>query len=239
MTAFSPLRRSTITLLGMAVSAALTNTTYAAIQRGKEYQLVKSPQLPESTGKVEILEFFAYTCPHCFKLEEVVGPWSKGLAEEVVFRRIPVVFTESTVPLARTYFALEAMGALEKIHLRVFQALQEQQVWLIQEKILFEWIGKQGMDVRRFEETYRSFGIQTKISRARQLAQVFDINAVPTLVVGGKYQTSASLAGSKEALPKVLDELVALVKKEKRAGGGISASLLPARFEMKGSTRSG
>lgn len=217
MTSFSARRRSTIALLALGIP--LMRSADAAIQPGKEYRLVKSPQPQASAGQVEILEFFAYTCPHCFRLEAVVGPWAKNLPAEVVFRRMPVVFAESTVPLAKAYFTLEAMEAVEPLHLRVFQALQEQQVWLMQEKTLFAWIARQGIDAKRFEEIYRSFAIHGQTSRARQLAQTFAIDAVPTLVVGGKYRTSASLAGSAAALPKVLDELVALIRQENRARG--------------------
>jgi thiol:disulfide interchange protein DsbA len=199
--------------------APLTRSADAAIQPGTEYRLVKSPQRQESTGQVEILEFFAYTCPHCYRLETVVGPWAKKLPAEIALRRLPVVFAESTVPLAKAYFTLEAMGAIEPLHLRMFQALQEQQVWLMQEKTLFAWIARQGIDAKRFAEIYRSFAIHGQTSRARQLAQTFEIDAVPTLVVGGKYQTSASLAGSAAALPKVLDDLVTLIRQENRGRG--------------------
>lgn len=217
MSTFSPLRRATIALL--ALGAPLARSANATIQPGKGYRRVKSPQRQESAGPVEILEFFAYTCPHCFRLEAVVGPWAKNLPAEVAFRRLPVVFAESTVPLAKAYFTLEAMRAVEPLHLRVFQALQEQQVWLMQEKTLFAWVARQGIDAKQFEEVYRSFAIHGQTSRARQLAQTFEIDAVPTLVVGGKYQTSASLAGSEAALPKVLDDLVALIRQENRGRG--------------------
>jgi len=209
-------RRLSLKIIGVAIGAALSADLLAAIEWGKEYVAVKSPQPSEVAGKIEVLEFFSYTCPHCFKLEGTIGPWSKRLPADVAFHRMPVASSESTLPLARVYFALEAMGVLEKAHLQVFDAFQEQGVPLNREKTLFEWIGKQGLDVKQFEDTYRSFGVQTKVSRAKQLSQAFDINAVPTLVVGGKYLTSASLVGSKDALPKVLDGLLALVRKETR-----------------------
>lgn len=203
-------------ILGLGL---LSRHAVAAVERGKAYLPVKSPQLPETAGKIEILEFFSYTCPHCFALEGTIGPWSKRLPTDASFRRLPVAFLESTLPLARAYFALESMGGLEKAHLQVFDAFQEQGVQLNREKTLFAWIGKQGLDAKRFEDSYRSFGVQAKLSRARQLAQAFDINAVPSLVVGGKYLTSAALAGGKDALPGVLDELLALVRKEARGRG--------------------
>lgn len=106
------------------------------------------------------------------------------------------------------------MGSVDALHLRVFDALQERHIRLDQERTLFEWIAAQGVDAKRFRDLYRSFTVEAELSRALQLADQYRIDSVPSVVVGGKYLTSASLAGSKEAVPQVLDALVAMVRKE-------------------------
>lgn len=193
-------RRSALIRLALTLGAPLlAGPALAAVEWGREYVPVKSPQAPETPGKIDVVEFFSYACPHCFRLEAVVGPWSRKLPQKVDFLRMPVAFNDSTLPLARAYFALESMGLLDRLHLKIFEALHEHSVPLNQEKVLLEWIGRAGADTKRFADTYRSFGIEARLKRARFLAQAYDIDSVPTLVVGGKYLTSAAMAGSKES----------------------------------------
>lgn len=212
---FSYARRNALTKLALSIGGLLlASRVHAAMERGRKYVPVKAPQAPESAGKIEVLEFFSYTCPHCYRLEGVIEPWLKRLPGDVVFRRIPVIFQESALPLAQAYYVLDAMGRLDVLHLKIFDAFQQKGIRLDREETLLEWVGTQGVDAKRFAEIYRSFGIQAKLSRARRLAQLFEIDGVPSLVIGGKYLTSTSLAGTKEAVPRVADELVALVRKE-------------------------
>jgi len=214
---FSPARRNALTKLALSIGGLLlVSPGHAAIERGREYMPVKAPQSPESAGKIEVLEFFSYTCPHCFRLEGVIEPWLKRLPADVVFRRVPVSFQESSLPLAQAYYVLDSMGRLDTLHLKIFDAFQQKGIRLDRERTLLEWVGTQGVDAKRFAETYQSFGLRAKLARARQLAQAFEIDSVPSLIVGGKYLTSTELAGNKEAVPKVVDELVALVRKETR-----------------------
>jgi len=214
---FSQARRKTLTKLALSMGGLLlAGRVHAAIERGREYMPVKVPQSAESAGKIEVLEFFSYTCPHCFRLEGVIEPWLKRLPADVAFRRIPVIFQESALPLAQAYYVLESMGRLDMVHLKIFDAYQQKGIHLDREKTLLEWVGTQGVDAKRFAETYQSFGLRAKLARARQLAQAFEIDSVPSLVVGGKYLTSTELAGNKEAVPRIVDELVALVRIETR-----------------------
>jgi protein dithiol oxidoreductase (disulfide-forming) len=218
MKTISPIRRQLLAVLPVALCAPLLiGRANAAVEWGREYLPVKSPQPPEHTGKIDVVEFFSYGCPHCYKLEPVIAPWVAIAPGTVSFQRMPVVFQESSKALARGYFALETMGLLPRLHLKFFEALQEKNIPLSQEQTLFDWIGKQGVDAKRFADTYASFGIESKIKRARFLAEAYEINSVPTLVVGGKYQTSNVMAGSKENLPRVLDELVQLARQDAAA----------------------
>jgi thiol:disulfide interchange protein DsbA len=54
-----------------------------------------------------------------------------------------------------------------------------------------------------------------RINRAKQLAQAYNIQEVPMMVVDGKYLTSPARAGSHAATPAVLTELVAKARAER------------------------
>lgn len=171
-------------------------------------------------GTIEVLEFFAYTCPHCYRLESVIAPWSEHLSADVRFTRVPVAFSEAGAVLARAFYAIQALGLHERLHARLFAALHDQQLPLGREETLLDWLVSQGIDRARFAATLNAFGTQSRLARAKDLAAAYAIDSVPTLVVGDRYQTSAALAGSQAALPRVLDELIALVRDEARSGKG-------------------
>ena len=190
----------------------------AALQAGKDYVPVSPPQPTETArNNVEVLEFFSYGCPHCNEFEPILHPWVAKLPADVTFRREPVIFSASWAPLAKLYFTAEAMGALDKLHEAAFAAIHSQHVNLTDEKVLFAWVAKQGVDGKKFAEVYNSFAVVSKVQRAKQLAQAYGIAGVPTLVVDGKYQTSASLTGGHAQTLPVLDELIAKARRE-RAG---------------------
>jgi protein dithiol oxidoreductase (disulfide-forming) len=190
---------------------------HAELQQGKQYTLI-SPAQPTETGKnIEVLEFFSYGCPHCFDLEPVIAPWAKKLPQDVTFRRLPAVFSENWMIYAKIYYTAEAMGVLEKLHPAVFSAIHAQHVRLDDEKTLMDWVGKQGLDSRKFAEIYASFAVTSKAQRAKQLTRSFGISGVPTVVVDGKYESSAGLAGGHTQLMPILDELI---KKARQERGG-------------------
>lgn len=187
----------------------------AELELGKQYILV-SPAQPTETGKnVEVLEFFSYACPHCNDLEPVLNPWVKKLPGDVTFRRLPAVFSEKWAVLARVFYAAEALGQLDKLHPAIFKAMHVDRIDLTNEKILQEWVGKNGIEVKKFMDAYNSFAVVGRAQRAKQLTRAFAITGVPSLVVDGKYLTSASQTGSNEKMLPVLDELIRKARQER------------------------
>lgn len=187
----------------------------AAAQGKLAYKPLANPQAVESGDKIEVIEFFWYGCSHCFDLEPFLRKWTAQLPKDVEFRRIPAVPTERWMPNARTFYTLESMGLLEKLHGEVFDAIHIDRVNLNDERIQLDWMARKGVDRAKFSEAWKSFSVQSKTKRAIQQSQAYDINGVPTLVVDGKYVTTVSMAGSPEGLMKTLDELVAKARAER------------------------
>ncbi|MCX7173684.1 MAG: thiol:disulfide interchange protein DsbA/DsbL [Proteobacteria bacterium] len=205
-------RRNFIQLAaGITVISALPDA-WATPERGAHYVPVKQAQPQPANGKTEVLEFFSYTCPHCYHLEATIEPWARRLPKDVEFRRVPVTFNKAATVMAKAFYAAEAMNVRERIHLSLFAALHDQGLPLVQEEPLLEWIARQGIDRKRFAEMMNSFTVQGQLSQASQLMKVYDIDGVPSVVIGGKYLTSVSHAGSQEALPGVMNDLIQLAK---------------------------
>ena len=181
---------------------------------GKDFIPLNPPQPTGSGGKVEVIEFFAYTCPHCHALQPALDSWLKRKPADVEFRRIPVVFQDAMLPFARIYYTLEAMGLLGKLHHDVFDAFHNQRVRLQDPKALFDWVASKGVDRRKFEDAYNSFSVQSLTKRAAELTRRYGISFTPAVVVDGRFLTAPSMTskGSSVDYPrflKVLDQLVA------------------------------
>jgi thiol:disulfide interchange protein DsbA len=119
--------------------------------------------------------------------------WLKSAPKDIEFRRMPTVFRESWLPLTHTYYALESIGVLEKIHDDVFDAVHQKNVKLGDREVLLEWAGRKGVEAKKLGEAYDSFAVQTKTRRAVQLTRAYGITGTPSVVVGGRYLTGPSM----------------------------------------------
>ncbi len=196
----------------LAVSAALTQGAawaQQAFRAGKDYQVLERPVPTDvGAGKVELIEFFWYSCPHCNAFEPAFAQWIRNAPRDVVVRRVPVAFRDDFVPQQRLYYTLEAMDLLGSVHAKVFHAIHVERLPLNTDAAIQAWVEKQGVDGKKFAETYRSFGVAGKVKRAVQLQNEFRVEGVPSLGVAGRYYTDGSLAGSMERALKVAEFLM-------------------------------
>ena len=196
---------SVTTLMGTASAWA-----QQAFRSGKDYITLERPVATEAgSGKIEVLEFFWYSCPHCNQFEPAFEQWAKNAPKDVVVRRVPVAFRDDFVPQQRLYYTLEAMNLVEKMHIRVFTAIHGEKLMLNSDASVLAWAEKQGIDKAKFAETYKSFGVATKAKRAVQLQNDFKIEGVPSLGVAGRFYIDGTLAGSMPRALQVADALIA------------------------------
>ncbi len=177
---------------------------------GTDY-LPLDPRAPVEApaGKIEVVEFFWYSCPHCNAFEPLLAGWIKQLPKDIAFRRVPVAFRDDFVPQQRLYYALEAMGLVEKLHAKVFAAIHVEKQDLSKAAAITEWIGKQGVDVAKFNEQYNSFSVATKATKAAQLQNAYKVEGVPALGVAGRYYLDGTLAKGMDRALKVVEALAA------------------------------
>ncbi|MFM1926283.1 MAG: Thiol:disulfide interchange protein DsbA precursor [Pseudomonadota bacterium] len=182
----------------------------ALFKSGKDFLTLDRPLATEAgAGKVEVIEFFWYSCPHCHAFEPAFGQWVKNAPKDVVVRRIPVSFRDDFAPQQRLFFTLEAMNLLDSLHVKVFNAVHVEKQPLNTDASILAWAQKQGVDKAKFEETYKSFGVASKLKRAVQLQNDFKVEGVPSLGIAGRYYTDGSLAGNMDRALKVAESLIA------------------------------
>ncbi len=212
--------RMYVRVLSMVAALFLVPISHAGtsdlqpITEGQDYTAVKVPQPVETGTKIEVVEFFWYRCPHCNHLRPALEAWAKKLPKDVQFRYVPAVFNDQWAPGAKILYALQDVGALDKLHDKVFEAYHVQNINLNDEATLFPWIEKQGVDRAKFEAAYKSFSIQARVAKGAQAARDAGINGVPALMVGGKYVTSQSQTITEERLFETLDYLIQKIRQE-------------------------
>jgi len=181
---------------------------------GTHYTKLAQPApVSAPAGKIEVVEFFSYGCPHCFALEPTLEAWAKRLPNDVVFKRVPVGFNALYENYQKIFYALEAMGELDKMHMKVFNAIHQQRQRLDKEADIAAFMAANGIDGAKFIEQYKSFSVQTKARQAQQLSQSYKIEGVPAMGVQGRFVTSGAQAGSNERALAVTDSLVQGIRK--------------------------
>jgi len=213
------MKRRDFSLLWGAVMAGSALTQSPAWAQGKspesgtDYVALEKPAPVDApTGKIEVVEFFWYNCPHCHVFEPAFEAWSRRVPKDVLVRRVPVAFRDDFAPQQRLYFALEAMGLLDKLHGKVFNAIHVERQNLSKGEAIADWVAKQGVDKAKFLAQYNSFSVVTKVSRATQLQNAYKIEGVPALGVAGRFMTDGDLSKGMERALQVVEFLVAQVR---------------------------
>jgi thiol:disulfide interchange protein DsbA len=205
-------------LVGTGIgAAALSFTTAASAQgdpvEGKQFLKVDPPVPLMAPGKIEVLEFFSYACPHCNAFEPTIEAWSKKLPADVAFRRVPAPFLANAENFMKTYYTLETLNQVGTMQRKVFAAVHVDHQYLDKPADIAALAAKNGIDSAKFLDAFNSFSVATSVARAKKLAAAYKLDGVPSLMVNGHFNTSPSLAGGADQAMVVTDYLIARVRK--------------------------
>ncbi|HEY5799860.1 MAG TPA: thiol:disulfide interchange protein DsbA/DsbL [Burkholderiaceae bacterium] len=192
-------------LRALAASLLLTFFAIAAPAQAqalsaKDYTALPQPQPTETGAKVEVIEFFFYSCPYCNSFDPILGDWVKRQGDKIVFKRVHIDM-HGAGPLQRMYYTLEAMGLVEGVHSKIFQAIHGQRKNIRTDAEATQLVASLGIDQAKYAAMSRSFSIESKIRRAKQLENGYKVDGVPTIAIGGRYITSPAQVG--EARPNI------------------------------------
>jgi thiol:disulfide interchange protein DsbA len=222
---FSRLLSAGLAGAALPLASAQPKTPPQAPLEGVHYVRLAEPAPAGPPGKIEVIEFFWYECPHCNAFEPPLEAWTKRQPDDVAFRRVPVWFREEPFSAQqRLFYALEALGALPTLHRRVFYAIHGERVRMRTPEDFSAFALKNGIDPLKFIAAYNAFGVQSKALQARQIASAYKIDAVPAMGIQGRYYTNGTLAnaggsagGSVDRMLGVVDMLIARVRQGNRA----------------------
>ena len=213
------MKRREFSLASMAMAAACSSLQSAhaqgvRFQEGADFiALDKRAQVEAAAGKIEVVEFFWYSCPHCNAFEPALEAWIKKSPKDVSVRRVPVGFRDEFVPQQRLFYALEALGKVTQLHTKVFYAIHVEKQALNTQASIGDWLQNQGVERAKFDEMYTSFSVATKTRKATQLQDQFKVGGVPALGIAGRFYTDGALAQSMERALTITDHLIEEVRK--------------------------
>ena len=196
-------RRDFSTLLATAPIVGAIGPAFAqgGPVEGRQYTVLSRP-LPTAPGKIEVVEFFWYGCPHCYAFEPQIEAWAKQLPADVSFRRVHVAFRANVKMHQRMFYALEALGKEAATRPAIFAAMHQQGQALDDAKSQAKFLGALGVDPVKYQDAYNSFGVQTKCTQAEKLSESYRLDGVPSIGIAGRFLTSPSMSAAGQRLPE-------------------------------------
>jgi protein dithiol oxidoreductase (disulfide-forming) len=213
-----PVRLPLRSLLCIAAALLFAVGARADLMEDVDYRVIPKQQL-SATERIEVVYFFYYGCQWCYQFEPYVDHWLGRKPVDVSFRRVPALRNSKWMTLTRAYYAYDALDLLPQLHAKTFRAFHRDEVNLQSEGALFEWVGRQGVDRKRFEDTYRSDAVSARMMESRALTEAFELESTPTVAVDGRYLTSSGMTGGVAELMRVVEELIDMVRKERHQPG--------------------
>lgn len=186
-------------------------------QLGKDFDKTAQVITTDTPNKIEVIELFWYGCGHCHQMESSLNTWVKKLPADVVFKRVPGLPHQAWAPMAKTYYAMETLGVLEKLHAPLFEAIHTKKTLKpTDEKAAIDWVTKQaGLDKKKVEEAFGSFSTNTSLNRAANIFRASGATGVPSLIINGQFITSSTMAGNNDAALKTADYIITNIRADK------------------------
>jgi protein dithiol oxidoreductase (disulfide-forming) len=211
------IRNCAVTLLLGTLGAVpcLTPASAAAQEENTDFRKLTPAQPTASPGKIEVIEFFSYGCPHCNEFYPLLSAWLTRQAKDVVLLRVPVGFNRPAWEnLQRAYYALQASGDLARLDGALFEAIHEKHEPLFDEQSLAEWVGRNGGNAEKFTAAYTSFGVNNLTVQADRMAESYGVEGIPAMAVNGEY---VARGDSFAEILSNTDKLIARVRAEQTA----------------------
>jgi protein dithiol oxidoreductase (disulfide-forming) len=188
----------------------------ASIVAGHDYVVLSTPQRQENNGKIEVMEFFSWGCPHCYEFYPKLSRWLSALPKDASFKRVPVGLGHPEwEALAKAYYALQSTGDVDRLDSQIFEDIHKNHVWLYDEPSITAWVGKHGVDVAKFTAAFRSFGVNTSEAQAEQKSEDYRIPGAPALAIAGKYMVD----GDQEKMLATSGQLIAMARAASKKSG--------------------
>jgi thiol:disulfide interchange protein DsbA len=163
-------------------------------EAGVDYNVLPNPQPTDAAGKVEVLDFFWYGCPHCYAFLPELEAWRKKQAADVDFRHVAVDFGDPNREIhTKIFYTLQVLNRVDDLHVKVFDSFHLKRVPLNDRDSIADFMAASGIARDKWLSTFDSFSVAGLVKRARIVSQNYTIDGTPTIAVDGRYLTSPSI----------------------------------------------
>jgi thiol:disulfide interchange protein DsbA len=190
-----------------SIAFAQSKPAAVTLRLNDNYREIKQQPVADAS-RIEVIDFFFYACPYCNQMRPTLEKWRKTLGEDIVFRRVPTVRRDTWQPLARTYYTLEALGEVERLHEEVYKSYHDEQLHMSTPEVMADWAARHGIDRQKWLDTYNSEDITLKVEQARKMTDAYDIQGTPSIVVNGRYLTSSGMTDDVALVIPVVQALI-------------------------------
>jgi len=214
-------RREFLLALGAAPALLTASTVMAQVspapREGADYTVLNNPQPTDSPGKIEVLDFFWYGCPHCYAFLPDLEAWRKRQPADVAFKHVPVAFDTAREAHSKIFFTLQLLNRVDEMHVKVFDAFHQRHLRLLDRDEIADFMASNGIARDKWLATYDSFSVAGAVSRARLMVQAYAIDGTPTIAIDGRFLTSPSIVQSHSfaGAISVMDYLIERVRRER------------------------
>ncbi len=208
-------RRRFVVAAALAPAASITLAQPKEPVALRDYREVKPAQPVDTGDKIEVLEFFQYSCPHCASFDPDLEAWRRKMPSDVAYRRLPVAFNAATTNHSRIYYTLLQLNKVDELHRKVFAAYHGQRAKLLDPNEIADFMAANGIDRKLWLDTFNSFAVATQTNRAVQVWNAYKLEGTPAVAIDGKWMTAPSMVGSRSGTLPVMDYLVVLARKER------------------------
>jgi thiol:disulfide interchange protein DsbA len=195
-------------VIGLVLSPWVVMAETFRYEEGTHYVELTIPIRVRDGARIEVTEYFSYGCPHCYQFEPLLSNWQKNLSSDVVFNRTPAIWNDDYQVYAQTYYTAEALKITDKMHVALFEAIQNQGRRLNDPKSMAIFFSEFGVDPIDFAKVYQSFGTRASLQQAEARGRAYRSSGVPALIVNGKYRVEGSMAGGNAEMLKVVNFLI-------------------------------
>lgn len=219
-------RREFTSLLGLSVLGSAAGLAalpaqaqaYAPVEGSNFMRL--NPPVPTAPGKLEVIEFFWYGCPHCYRFDPALRDWLTHLPADVSFRREHVAFNAMMRSHQRLFYTLDTMGEEARWHVQILEAFHQERIDYNDPEGPIRLMSALGADMTKFHQAWDSFSVQSRCAQASRLSEAYNFDGVPAIGVGGRFLTAPYMAGAPGTDEAVLgrralaitDHLISLVR---------------------------
>jgi len=210
-------RRRFVIAAALVPAASVVHAQPKAPVAGRDYREVNPAQPVDTGNKIEVLEFFQYSCPHCASFDPDLEGWRRKMPADVDYRRLPVAFNAATANHTKIYYTLLQLNKVDELHKKVFAAYHGQRKRLLDPNEIADFMAANGIDRKLWLDTFNSFGVATQTSRSVQMWEAYKLEGTPAVAIDGKWMTAPSMVGSRAGTLPVMDYLIGLARKERAA----------------------